>query len=311
MKLALVVPVYNDWESYFELVNNLQLNESLAAYSITHYAVNDCSTDTIPNAFKGKFDNINILHCVRNLGHQKAIAIGLCYVQSISCPDAVVVMDADGEDRPKDVSVLIEAALNNPQRIFFAQRAKRYESGYFKMFYALYKSLFRSVTGECISFGNFSIIPGDLLYKVVHISEIWNNYPGGIMRSKLPYESIMVKRGNRYSGESKMTFVSLVIHGLSAMSVYLDVISVRLLILQIFLALTLASTLIAIAFAALLGNIAIPDWLVTFSMLIGVAFLINVFMNFMLTFMVLSYRSQQTFIPKYDAHRFIEKVEQY
>ncbi len=311
MKLAIITPVFNDWESFFELAGKMYSNPELKVHEISLFAVNDCSTANIPAHNKGQYSNINIIHGVRNLGHQKAIAIGLSYVQVNFTPDAVIIMDADGEDRPEDILALITALESKPGKIIFAQRAKRYESGSYKGFYALYKSLFATVTGESISFGNFSIIPGNMLFKVVHLYEIWNNYPGGIMRSRLPYSGIMVRRGSRYYGESKMNFVSLVIHGLSAMSVYLDVISVRMLLLQIIMVVLLATILIAVAVVALFSHIDIPQWLITMSLVISVAFVVNVFMSFMLTFMVLHYRSQQTFIPKYDALRFIEKVEQY
>lgn len=311
MKLAIITPVFNDWESFFELVKRIsQLNE-LQAHEINIFAVNDCSTAELPADKKGLYDNVTIVHGVRNLGHQKAITIGLCYVQANFKPDAVVIMDADGEDRPEDIPALMAHWQANQKKIVFAQRAKRHESGFFKFFYKIYKKLFKSFTGEYISFGNYSIIPGDKLFKVVHLSEIWNNYPGGIIRSRLAYDGIMVSRGNRYYGESKMNFVSLVIHGLSAMSVYLDVVSVRILIFQIILAVLLASMLIGISLAALFAQIEIPQWVLNLALGIGVAFIVNVFMSLMLTFMALNYRSQHLFVPKYDAEKFIESVEKY
>lgn len=311
MTIAIVTPVFNDWESFFVLAEKLQNNVELQALDIKVYAINDSSTDLLPPKPDSLSLDVTIIHGVRNLGHQKAIAIGLCYVQEHFNPDAIIIMDADGEDRPEDLYPLIQALKTNPNKIVFAQRTKRYESGAFKVFYLLYKRLFMTVTGENINFGNFSIIPGHILNKVVHLSEIWNNYPGGIMHSKLPYGVISVKKGNRYYGESKMNFVSLVIHGLSAMSVYLDVVTVRLLILQIVMALLFTSTVIAIIAGSMFGSFSIPQWITTLIVMIGGALIVNVFISFLLTFVVLYYRSQQSFIPKYDAFKYIEKVEQY
>lgn len=311
MTLAIVTPVYNDWESFFVLAEKLQNNVELQALDISIYAVNDSSTDRLPVKPANISLNLTIIHGVRNLGHQKAIAIGLCYVQEHTVPDAIVIMDADGEDRPEDLSLLINELHNTPHKIIFAQRSKRYESGAFKVFYMFYKRLFMTVTGENINFGNFSIVPGFMLNKVVHLSEIWNNYPGGILHSKLPYGVVSAQKGNRYHGQSKMNFVSLVIHGLSAMSVYLDVVTVRLLILQVVMAILFTSTVIAVIAGSLWGYFNVPQWIITLIVMIGGALIVNIFISFLLTFVVLYYRSQQSFIPKYDAFKYIEKVEQY
>ena len=39
----------------------------------------------------------------RNVGHQRAIAIRLCWLGSVESDARVVVMDGDGEDLPGDV----------------------------------------------------------------------------------------------------------------------------------------------------------------------------------------------------------------
>ena len=44
-----------------------------------------------------------VLRLRRNVGHQRAIALGLTYLQVEAGCEAVIVMDADGEDRPADV----------------------------------------------------------------------------------------------------------------------------------------------------------------------------------------------------------------
>ena len=73
----------------------------------------------------------------------------------------------------------------------------------------------------------------------------------------------------------------------------------------------IASMLVGISLAALFANIEIPQWLLNLALGIGVAFIVNVFMSLMLTFMALNYRSQHLFVPKYDAEKFIESVEKY
>ena len=50
---------------------------------------------------------------------------------------------------------------------------------------------------------------------------------------KIDYSSIPTSRGKRYYGNSKMNLTSLIIHGLSSISLYIDRIVVRLLILNV------------------------------------------------------------------------------
>src|SRR3954471_5360834 len=47
-----------------------------------------------------RLERIDLLRLRRNLGHQRAIAVGLCHLADERASDAVLVMDADGEDRP-------------------------------------------------------------------------------------------------------------------------------------------------------------------------------------------------------------------
>jgi hypothetical protein len=50
----------------------------------------------------------------RNLGHQRAIAIGLGYLKATVPGKFLIVMDSDGQDRPEDVRRLLAAAGANP-----------------------------------------------------------------------------------------------------------------------------------------------------------------------------------------------------
>ena len=79
--------------------------------------------------------------------------------------------------------------------------------------------------------------------------ELWNNLPAAIMRSRLAFMRVGTVRGKRYAGETKMNFPGLVIHGLSAMSVYTDLIFVRVLLA--------AGAVSMVAFLAICGVLAI------------------------------------------------------
>ena len=172
-------------------------------------------------------NSIKILNLKINVGHQRAIAVGLQYVfNEVVEYDFLVVLDSDGEDKPEDIPSLIEKAKKqNNKKIIFTQRNKRQESSLFKTGYFFYKYLFCFLTGQKINFGNFSVIPKKLLGQVVCQQNIWNHYSGCIIQSKIPFDKILLDRGKRYKGTSKMNFNSLILHGLSSISVYFDFLS--------------------------------------------------------------------------------------
>lgn len=307
---VIIIPQFNDWEALNLLIQkiNADLHASILK-NTTLFIVDDCSSKdrTQPFAnFGGK--EIKVLRLYRNLGHQKAIAIGLSYVAEHMAADKVIVMDADGEDAPSDINLLAERSLQEPGKIIFAERNKRTENLLFRSFYVIYKMLFKLLTGKVITFGNFSLIPQNRLQNLVRVSEIWNNYPGGIIRSRIPYDSVLTNRAKRLAGESKMNFVSLVLHGLSAISVLVDTTAVRILIFSIFMSGVAIAFIIFIIFLKLIGN-ATPGWASTLGSTLMILMLQSFLISLFLVFMVLQYRSQQHFIPAVHYRDFVEKVD--
>ena len=303
MKIAIVTPLFNDWDCLYKLVEDVRKVLSptqFADYRIV--VVNDCSSLEV-DAAKLAGHPIEIIHLNKNLGHQKSIAIGISYLNKNSEQDLVVVMDVDGEDKPEHLPILLEEAIQGKSNeIVFARRTKRKESFFFKIFYKIYKYIFVFLTGKVINFGNYSVIPKKLLDKVAHISDIWNHYPGGVIRSRLLYKSVGLERGERYMGKSKMNYTSLVIHGLSAVAVYVDTVSVRLLIAVSLLILT-AIFGISLVF---IFDYHIPIWgLLLFFGILSQAFLSTL----ILVFTVLSYRVNFNFLPAVHFKDYIQTVE--
>ena len=170
------MPVYNDWESFSILISKIQnLSIQNNKYCFHIIAVNDGSSESVNY---NKVDlPITILDLKINIGHQRAIVVGIQYVYNkINDFDYLVVMESDGEDKSEDLLLLIEKAENEKNKIIFAQRKKRHESIFFKVSYFFYKNIFNFLTGQKISFGNFSIIPKELIPKLAHQKDIWNHF---------------------------------------------------------------------------------------------------------------------------------------
>jgi hypothetical protein len=128
-------------------------------------------------------------------------------------------MDSDGEDRPADIPRLLEMASKRPGHIVCVWRMRRPGQVVFRCWYECYKVSFRLLTGAWINFGNFCLVPGEKLETLVRNSSIWNNLAATLTRSRIPLVGFPSNRGKRYAGKSKMNFVSLVLHGLSACTV--------------------------------------------------------------------------------------------
>ncbi|TAE36826.1 MAG: glycosyltransferase [Runella slithyformis] len=306
---VIVIPQYNDWEALNLLIDKLNLDVAASTLAATSLIiVDDCSSQDAPSLTKFNGKSVQIIRLWRNMGHQRAIAIGLSYVADQYPCDKVIVMDADGEDAPHDINALVLASQNNPNDIVFAQRTKRQESVLFQFFYGIYKLVFRQLTGKVIAFGNFSIIPQRRLQSIVRVSEIWNNFPGGVIKSRLPYQSVPIERAKRLAGQSKMNFVSLVLHGLSTISVLIDVAAVRILILSIGMSVAALLVIFLVLFLKWVNN-ASPGWASTLSSALLIVVLQSFLISLFLVFMVLQYRTQQQFIPMLQYKDFVEKVE--
>ncbi|AWV97862.1 glycosyltransferase [Arcticibacterium luteifluviistationis] len=306
--ITILIPVFNDWDALSKLLEKIEEQANLLKMRFSVQVMNDCSSLPMQVASYPSLD-ISVVHLLRNVGHQKAIAVGLAHLANSDAKSNVLVMDADGEDKPSDIPAMIKASTENPYKIIFAHRSKRSEGFVFRVSYQIYKFIFKLLTSKVITFGNFSIVPHTMLKKLAFVSEIWNNYPGGVIRSKLPYTSIPLERGTRLAGESKMNFVSLVLHGMSTIAVFLDVTAVRIMLFSIFL---IACSFLGIAVVfelKFVAQMATPGWASSLASGFMIIVLQAFFISLFLVFTVLSYRSNKHFIPLSDYKPFIEKIE--
>ena len=308
--LAIITPVFNDWESFCQLLAALDAATPEWNTKVDVIAVDDGSSK-LPeiDEIATDLDNlgeITIISLAVNMGHQRAIAIGLAQVNQNSKHDRYLVMDCDGEDRPEEIVKLLRLSVEKPNTIIAAERVQRSESWRFRAFYVIYKGLFRLLTGRRINFGNFCLIPKSQLARITHMAELWNHFAGAIIRSQAPLASVSTTRGHRYAGRSTMNFVPLVVHGLSAMAVFSDFMFVRLLAASLALcAFPIIATLISL-FMKLFTNMPIPGWttnVVGFSLVVVLQILTLLMTS---VFSSLSRRSSFPFVPAIHALVFIK-----
>ncbi|HXV01697.1 MAG TPA: glycosyltransferase [Caulobacteraceae bacterium] len=311
--VAVVTPVLNDWVSLKRLIADLDRLPELAGRRLDVYAVDDGSFPPPPVADlgdaasgSGAVRSVRVVQLAANLGHQRAIAAGLVSLAAESEYDAVLVMDADGEDRPADAARLI--AAGNDTAIVLALRSRRSEGLFFRAGYRVYRLLFRFLTGRTIRFGNFCLIPTRFLPALTHSPATWNNLAAAIMRSRLPTVDLPTPRGERYAGRSQMNFISLAAHGLSAISVYIDVMLIRIICAALSVSGLIAVVGLVVMCLKLFTGLAIPGW----ASLLGVSLLVLLFQALMFAsialFQFLSFRSMPTVVPAAHAPQLIARV---
>lgn len=313
--IVILTATYNDWDNFQPFLK--LLNEALGHASISArvVVVDDGSSfpaDEIAPIYQGldAISQVTAITLTRNMGNQRAIAIGLGYVAKEMPCDYLVIMDSDMEDLPEYVPQLVERAAESNSKIIFAERTRRANRMTFKMFYGLYKSLYRLLTGMPISIGNFSAVPGRLVKRIAGISEIWSYFPAGIMRAKVPYETLPSSRGPRLHGESKMNLVSLVIHGLSGLSVHADVVGVRLLLGILGLGGVIVTSIAVIVLQKLFTDIHMLGWSSQIVLILGGILFQMLIAALLIVFLVLAQKNQRTIIPGVDYDIFIFEIEQ-
>lgn len=308
LHIAIVVPVFRDWPSLAQLLRNIDHLLCAGDVALTVVAVNDHPAgedgQELRNATWSCIQHLEVLHLTRNLGHQRAIAVGLSHVEATIKCDGVVVMDADGEDRPEDLVRLVEQFRSDPHAIIVAERRKRSEGLLFRVFYRLYKRAFRLMTGQNVNFGNFCLIPRSFLVYIVSMSEIWSNFPAGLIQSRLPIRLMPTARGTRYYGHSTMNFVSLVVHGLGAISVFSDAVFIRVTLLSCSFLLVTAIAIATVLGLKLTGH-ATPGWASNLAVSLSILAVQMVMLSIVAAFMVLNNRTAATVIPRVSYRSFL------
>ena len=229
MKLKILIPVYNDWQSVTELLDNIDHNLSGLDHEFTVIIVNDASNHDRKEEDKTfeKIHSIKILNMRVNQGHARCIATGLKYIYQKEDFDYVIPMDGDGEDRPEEIKELIKQIQNSNGKPIVGKRVKRSEGLFFKICYELHKLITLTFTGKSIKFGNFTCLSKKTVEKLINEKATWNSFSGSLTKIENDLLEVPSIRGDRYFGPSKMSFMNLLKHSLSIISVFKKTVLIR------------------------------------------------------------------------------------
>ena len=222
MKIKILIPVYNDFQSVSKLISKINFTISNISHEFSIIIVNDNSTENAEIDINNidKISSIKIIEIKKNQGHARCIATGLKYILDKEQFDYVIPMDGDGEDRPEEIAKFIEFLKYDQIKPIVGERVKRSEGLIFKIFYSIHKLITYIFTGQSIKFGNFTCLPKSTVEKMVSEKATWSSFSGSLTKLEKNRSTIPSIRGERYFGPSKMSYYNLIKHSLSIIAVF-------------------------------------------------------------------------------------------
>ena len=222
MKIKILIPVYNDWQSVFKLLENINSEVSGLEHEFSVIIVNDASTEVKPELSANLYNinSIKIINMKENRGHARCNAVGLKYIFQNEEFDYVIPMDGDGEDRPEEIKYFVDNLNYHENRPIVGERVKRSEGFFFKFCYFFHKLITSTFTGQSIKYGNYTCLPKLTVEKLINEKATWSSFSGSLAKVEKIRKAIPSERGTRYFGPSKMSFNNLIIHSLAIISVF-------------------------------------------------------------------------------------------
>jgi polyisoprenyl-phosphate glycosyltransferase len=268
MSTWIFTPVYHDVRS-FRILRERLLEELAASPAtpegpIRFVAIDDSAGQDPEVEDLSELGDVTVLRPPFNLGHQRGLVYALRKtLPYIADEDAVVTLDADGEDRPEDLPRLLTELTSKPpaeREVVLALRTKRRESLGFKVLYRGFRLLFRSLTGATVRSGNYAAMPGSIAKRALMHPTFDLAYSSAILALDLPIAYVPCERGERYAGRSKMTYGKLAMHGLRMLMPFTDRIAIRALGAFVFFGVLGAVLALVVVCLKIFTSSSIPGW---------------------------------------------------
>ena len=80
-KIKILIPIYNDWQSVFKLLENINLEVSTLKFEFSVIIINDASTESKLelSANLKNLKSVQVINMKENSGHARCNAAGLKY----------------------------------------------------------------------------------------------------------------------------------------------------------------------------------------------------------------------------------------
>lgn len=142
--ISIVIPVYNNAATLDELARRIDTALAPRAYEIIF--VNDGSSDDSLECLRriaAGNSRARLISLARNFGQHPAISAGFEHAAG----DAVVLMDADLQDRPEDIPAML-GKLRDGIDIVYTRKAQAAEGTAVRISSSLYHYVFSRITGS-------------------------------------------------------------------------------------------------------------------------------------------------------------------
>tara|TARA_B000000532_G_C18815853_1_gene383673 strand:- start:163 stop:1029 length:867 start_codon:yes stop_codon:yes gene_type:complete len=222
-KILILTPVYNDWENLIKLLNKINkifIKEIKSRFDLI--VVDDFSNEKIhyENLKLKSINKLKIIKLHKNHGSQRALAIGLKFIKEFYSKNyRVIVIDSDGQDNPKGIIEMFKKIKINSNYSIVVKRGQRKEPIWFKIFYEIYCLIITFLSFKRMRHGNFSSLSKNDVNKIVKDYNLWNAFPPTLSNNIKNLKYITLDREKRFSGNSKMNFLGLILHALKVFSV--------------------------------------------------------------------------------------------
>lgn len=216
MKHIVLIPIYNDWKSLEKLISKLDFYLTrVKKISNEILIINDNSSKKPDINCKNlkTIKKIKILFLKKNLGSQKAIAIGLDYLKKDKKDFFVTIMDSDGEDNPREVPKMLNSAINHPNYVVTSNRKRREEPYLIIILYKLHLLFTFIFTWKWISFGNFTTFNKKNIKNLFSDNSSWYAHSASVIKN-CNFIRLYAKREKRYFGKSNLGLFALIEHSL-------------------------------------------------------------------------------------------------
>lgn len=218
--LLILLPVYNDWRSLSKLLFMLDTKLDSKKFIINILVVDDASSKVkkMNNHNFKNINNIKVLRLENNSGNQKAIFLGLKYIYKLKYKGIIAVMDADGEDDPTKLELLINKLIEKKNNFIVAARSKRTENLMLKLLNFFRLILTFLFTGKFINFGNYSCFYSHNLKKIIDDKSKFFAYCATLQKYKIT--KIYIDKKKRYFDKSKINLSFLINHSINIILVF-------------------------------------------------------------------------------------------
>lgn len=219
--IGIVIPCYNEEENLPALWQRLSEIISSSDISFTVTFVDDGSSDQTfgkLQALASTDNRIRVLRLSRNFGHQSALTAGIEHADG----NAVILMDADLQDRPEAILDFITAWRNGAD-VVYAVRGSRKESALMRMAFKGFYRLMSKASGIRVPMdaGIFGLLDRRVVEVLKSMPERNRYFPGLRAYAGFRQEAIVVERDARHAGTSRVKLsglINLALDGLIAFS---------------------------------------------------------------------------------------------